>query len=102
MVACGGAGRWGVLADGQRDTTGRGHLPAVTNIHLHAFDRAWAQHGTGELVRYADDFVVLCGSAAQAEQALTDRRRVGMELKDVIGVLNLDTPLQSVIMEDVA
>ncbi len=139
--------------------------PLLANIYLHAFDRAWTEHGTGELVRYADDLVVLCRSAAQAEQAqqqtrallgdlglelhpdktrvvdlregkegfdflgchfrarmsgklweqkrivryylhrwpsarsmkrararikdLTDRRRVGMELKDAIGVLNL-------------
>ena len=43
--------------------------PLLSNIYLHAFDRAWAEHGIGELVRYADDFVVLCRSAAQAEQA---------------------------------
>ena len=43
--------------------------PLLSNIFLHAFDRAWAEHGTGELVRYADDFVVLCRSAEQAEQA---------------------------------
>jgi RNA-directed DNA polymerase len=43
--------------------------PLLANIYLHAFDRAWAEHGIGELVRYADDFVVLCRSAAQAEQA---------------------------------
>jgi RNA-directed DNA polymerase len=43
--------------------------PLLSNIYLHAFDRAWAEHGTGELVRYADDFVVLCRSAAQAERA---------------------------------
>jgi hypothetical protein len=43
--------------------------PLLSNIYLHAFDRAWTQHGTGELVRYADDFVVLCSSAEQAEQA---------------------------------
>ncbi len=41
----------------------------LSNIYLHAFDRAWAQQGVGELVRYADDFVVLCSSAAQAEPA---------------------------------
>jgi hypothetical protein len=29
----------------------------LANIYLHAFDRAWAEHGTGELVRYADDCV---------------------------------------------
>jgi RNA-directed DNA polymerase len=43
--------------------------PLLANIYLHAFDRAWAEDGTGELVRYADDFVVLCSSAAGAEQA---------------------------------
>jgi RNA-directed DNA polymerase len=43
--------------------------PLLSNIYLHAFDRAWTEHGTGELVRYADDFVVLCRSAEQAEQA---------------------------------
>ena len=43
--------------------------PLLSNIYLHAFDRAWAQQGVGELVRYADDFVVLCSSAARAEQA---------------------------------
>jgi RNA-directed DNA polymerase len=42
--------------------------PLLSNIFLHAFDRAWAEHGTGELVRYADDFVVLCRSSVQAEE----------------------------------
>ena len=45
--------------------------PLLANIYLHAFDKAWAKQGTGGLVRYADDFVVLCGSRVQAEQALT-------------------------------
>lgn len=43
--------------------------PLLANIFLHAFDSAWAVHGTGELVRYADDFVVLCRSRSQAEEA---------------------------------
>ena len=43
--------------------------PLLANIYLHAFDRAWAQRGTGALVRYADDFVVLCSSGRQAGQA---------------------------------
>jgi RNA-directed DNA polymerase len=43
--------------------------PLLANIYLHAFDKAWAESGTGELVRYADDFVVLCSSREQAEQA---------------------------------
>jgi RNA-directed DNA polymerase len=43
--------------------------PLLANIYLHAFDRAWTERGTGTLVRYADDFVVLCSSRRQAEQA---------------------------------
>jgi RNA-directed DNA polymerase len=43
--------------------------PLLANVFLHAFDRAWNESGTGELVRYADDFVVLCSTAEQAEQA---------------------------------
>ena len=43
--------------------------PLLANVYLHAFDRAWAAPGVGELVRYADDFVVLCSSLRQAEAA---------------------------------
>ena len=43
--------------------------PLLANIYLHAFDAEWERSGTGEVVRYADDFVVLCRSRAQAEQA---------------------------------
>ena len=41
----------------------------LANIYLHAFDRLWAEQGIGELVRYADDFVVICRTMEQAEQA---------------------------------
>ena len=41
--------------------------PLLANIFLHAFDRAFTERGTGELIRYADDFVVLCRSRLQAE-----------------------------------
>jgi RNA-directed DNA polymerase len=67
--------RAGVLTDGVVSATVAGTpqggviSPLLANIFLHAFDRAWEEHGTGELVRYADDFVVLCTSRAQAEQA---------------------------------
>ncbi len=58
--------------------------PLLANIYLHAFDRAWAEHGIGELVRYADDFVVLCRSSVQAEQAQRRARallgELGLEL----------------------
>jgi RNA-directed DNA polymerase len=43
--------------------------PLLANIFLHAFDVAWEERGTGEIVRYADDFVVLCRSRSQAEEA---------------------------------
>jgi len=67
--------RAGVLVDGVVTETVTGTpqggviSPLLANIYLHAFDRAWAQRGTGELVRYCDDFVVLCKTQAQAEQA---------------------------------
>ena len=44
--------------------------PLLSNIYLHAFDRAMTERGIGELVRYADDFVVLCRSEREAEAAL--------------------------------
>ncbi len=67
--------RAGVLADGVFSETATGTpqggviSPLLANIFLHAFDRAWAERGVGEVVRYADDFVVLCRSQAEAEQA---------------------------------
>jgi RNA-directed DNA polymerase len=60
----------GVYAESVTGTPQGGVIsPLLANIYLHGFDRAWAESGTGELVRYADDFVVLCRSRAQAEQA---------------------------------
>ena len=67
--------RAGVLVEGVRSETVTGTpqggviSPLLANIYLHAFDRSWAEHGTGTLVRYADDFVVLCTTRSQAEQA---------------------------------
>jgi RNA-directed DNA polymerase len=67
--------RAGVLVDGVRSETVTGTpqggviSPLLANIYLHAFDRAWVERGTGEVVRYADDFVVLCKTRGQAEQA---------------------------------
>src|SRR5262245_62657992 len=45
--------------------------PLLCNVALHALDQAWARAGrrAGTLVRYCDDFVVLCASREQAEQA---------------------------------
>ena len=44
--------------------------PLLANIYLHAFDQALTDSGVGELVRYADDGVVLCRTRRQAETAL--------------------------------
>ena len=43
--------------------------PLLSNIYLQALDRAFADETHGRLVRYADDFVVICRSEAQAEAA---------------------------------
>ncbi|MCA1671399.1 MAG: group II intron reverse transcriptase/maturase [Actinobacteria bacterium] len=53
--------------------------PLLSNIYLHVLDRVWETRCAhlGTLVRYADDFVVLCATKAQVEEA---RRRVGIVL----------------------
>jgi RNA-directed DNA polymerase len=61
--------------------------PLLANIFLHAFDRAWAEHGVGELVRYADDFVVLCSSRIDAELA---QERATVILRELGLVLHPD------------
>jgi RNA-directed DNA polymerase len=43
--------------------------PLLANIYLNALDHKLAQEGF-EMVRYVDDFVILCQSRAQAERAL--------------------------------
>ncbi len=44
--------------------------PLLANIYLHVLDVELARRGVGELVRYADDGVVLCRSATDAQAAL--------------------------------
>lgn len=57
--------------------------PLFANVYLHALDRAF-EAGPGMLVRYADDFVVLCRSEAEARAAETKAREtlagLGLEL----------------------
>lgn len=45
--------------------------PLLSNIYLHVLDRVRAKHCShlGELVRYADDFVVMCRTARSCEEA---------------------------------
>ena len=58
--------------------------PLLANIYLDVLDETWEREHRhlGQLVRYADDFVVLCRSRAQAEEAL---RRIS----EVLGQLGL-------------
>jgi len=44
--------------------------PLLASVCLHVLDRELAARNVGELVRYADDGVVLCRTAAQARAAL--------------------------------
>lgn len=66
----------GVMEDGVFSETVSGTpqggviSPLLSNVYLHAFDRAMTDSGLGELVRYADDFVVLCRSERDANAAL--------------------------------
>ena len=60
--------------------------PLLSNIFLHVLDAAWQRHGAhlGTLVRYADDFVVMCATRSACEQAEKRVRqvlaRLGLEL----------------------
>lgn len=66
----------GVLAEGQFQRTMAGTpqggviSPLLANIYLHGFDRQMRAARLGGLVRYADDFVIMCRTRAQAEAAL--------------------------------
>jgi RNA-directed DNA polymerase len=82
--------RAGVLEDGVTTETGAGTpqgspvSPLLANVALHVLDAEWARTSSslGVLVRYADDFIVLCASRRRAEEA---RRRVG----EILGRLGL-------------
>jgi group II intron reverse transcriptase/maturase len=60
--------------------------PLLSNIYLHVLDMLWTRHSAplGELVRYADDFVVMCKTRRQCEEAEHRIRvileRLGLEL----------------------
>jgi len=75
----------GVMEDGQWRAmiagTPQGGVisPLLSNIYLHVLDRVWEDRCAhlGTLVRYADDFVVMCDTKAAVEEA---RQRVGAVL----------------------
>lgn len=72
--------RAGVLKDGVVTDTVAGTpqgspiSPLLFNIALHLFDEEWdkTSRGLGTLIRYADDYVVVCATRSRAEEA---RRR---------------------------
>jgi RNA-directed DNA polymerase len=78
--------RAGVMEDGmvRRPVTGTpqggGVSPLLCNVYLHRIDRAWDVRQHGELVRYADDALVMCSSRQQAEAALARLRELLAEL----------------------
>jgi len=84
--------RVGVLEDGVTTETDSGTPQGspisllLANVALHVLDAAWAHRNSnlGMLVRYADDFVVLCTSRANAEEAqrrvVTILARLGLQL----------------------
>ena len=69
--------RAGVMEDGRTSQTVSGTpqggviSPLLSNIYLHYFDGVWQRQCAqlGVLVRYADDFVVLCKSREDVEEA---------------------------------
>src|SRR3989442_11387857 len=87
--------RWlkaGYLLDGVSHDTDQGSpqggvlSPLLANVYLHGFDQAQRTQKAfiGRLTRYADDFVIQCGTAEQAARALAWTReqlaRVGLTL----------------------
>jgi len=62
----------GVVSDTETGTPqGSPISPLLANVALHVLDEAWATmtRRPGVLVRYADDFVVICPTRERAEQA---------------------------------
>ena len=57
--------------------------PLLANIYLHWLDRVWQRRcwQLGELTRYADDLVVMCGSEERAAEALIQLQEILSRLK---------------------
>ena len=80
----------GVLEDGVRSATELGSpqggviSPLLANIYLHVLDMYWAEKYAclGKLIRYADDFVILCRTRQEAETAL-------QRVKQIVAILKL-------------
>jgi len=74
----------GVLEDGVRNATEIGSpqggviSPLLANIYLHVLDMFWAERysSLGILIRYADDFVIICRTKRDAENALQTVKQI--------------------------
>lgn len=81
----------GVLEDGRETRmlsgTPQGGVisPLLSNIYLHVLDAAWTEEHAhlGALVRYADDFVVMCDTAKSCETA-------EQVVREILGDLGLE------------
>ena len=84
--------RWlnaGVLENGAWSATEMGSpqggviSPLVANIYLHVLDMYWAERyaSLGKLVRYADDFVIICQSKRAAQAAFQAVTHITARLK---------------------
>jgi group II intron reverse transcriptase/maturase len=79
----------GVMEDGAVRTSVAGTpqggviSPLLANVYLDELDRTWTTTHShlGRLVRYADDFVILCRTRQQAEAALERVREVLADLR---------------------
>lgn len=82
--------RAGVMEDGTVRTSTAGTpqggviSPLLANVYLNDLDRIWQATCShlGKLVRYADDFVILCRTRSQAEQSLA-------KVQEIMGALRL-------------
>jgi hypothetical protein len=74
--------RAGVMEEGvlRRSVAGTPQGGVLSNIYLHALDLAFADGAHGRLVRYADDFVVMCRSVEQAHAAQKLARKMLADL----------------------
>ena len=80
----------GVLEDGVCKATEIGSpqggviSPLLANIYLHVLDMYWMERYStlGKIIRYADDFVIICRTRQDAEKAL-------QKVKQTMGILKL-------------
>ena len=57
--------------------------PLLANVYLHVLDMYWAERysSLGKLVRYADDFAIICRTQREAQEALQKVRQIMVKLK---------------------